>query len=925
MRNKRWKNLVALALVSTLVLTAPLQTGALEDVDFVDEEQLTEVEETGLVDSEEDLTEPDVEVESVTMENAPAQISKLAEGQDPVAQTIYPSSAPEEEGAFKDQPTVWLHVVNGNIAWSDAEGNSDDGMELTDGDVLVKLGDDRTLPESVKTCLSVTRTNGEFVGWYTEAPTEELQTSGDYSVWKTVKVNGTIVSPGRPVPEGVNVLYAVFNDKPTADDGDKVLEFYLDWNGIDGMFGHCLTCIRKYKAGGDKTKFTAEDAAVIGLNYEAQFDDQFENADDKWVALKKIWAENTFNGYTFLGWSTEEKSTVLVEEDTEITNGMSFYAQWKKADGSSSETFERVDPEAKPLKDIRIVAGEGTQFLSGTLHASTHAEEGASLALNLFCTPVRTTVKKVVWTVKVSKSVSDPAALLSNANSEPKEVEMGETETFDGVKVEAEGTTLKVTNVANDDNKQRVITVSATATGTDGKTASAPTEATLAFSHSWNEVVQDELPTPTCTENATITYECTVDGCKATKEEKLYRLNHVYEKHAQYPEGVNKYYKVIDEPTCTQPGKKQFICLRCKELDKTEHDIPVLYDIPALGHDWGEETTTPASCNKDMVTKTCERCGTQEASLVPAYHPELHKWVETDRYHNTCMSDIVYEKCSVCGETRQRNEAANNPDRHSYAYDSSMRYDCQQVLYTFKCVHGCGSTQVMLKQEEGHDWGGWTVSTRWNKTTGGMETVRTRECKRCGKTETETIEQIAGGTAATEAEKDTPTTEKQSEAQTEAQKETQPETQKETQAQTETEAQPETSVETVTETGAGTIAIAGNSVAVTQPVSYAAETAAAETAVQSAPAAETSEEQVGGLQKVGKKTYYIGEDGSKKTGWQTIDGKKYYFGKNGVMKTGWQTIKGKKYYFGKDGVMRTGKQKIGKKKYTFSKNGVLKK
>lgn len=919
MRNKRWKNLVALALVSTLVLTAPLQTGALEDVDFVDEEQVTEVEETGLVDSEEDLTEPTepiVEVESVTTEKAPAQINAVAEGQDPVAQTIYPSSAPEEEGDFEGQPTVWLHAVNGNIAWSGAEDSSGlyDGMELIDGDVLVKLGDDRALPKNVSDCLSVTRTNGEFAGWYTEAPTEELQTSGDYSVWKTVKENGTEIKPGDLVPEGVNVLYAVFSDKG-AEESEGVLEYYLDWNGIDGMFGHCLTCIRKYNAGEAKTNFTAEDAAVIGLNYEARFDEQF-NVDDKWGALKEIWDKNTFNGYTFLGWSTDEPGEHMVWADTPITNGMSFYAQWKKADGSSSKEFERVDPEAKPLKDIRIVAGEGTQFLSGTLHASTHAKEGASLAVNLFCTPVRTTVTGVSWTVKVSESVSSAAAVfLSGANSVTDDVKAGATKEINGVTVTAEGTTLKITN---DDNKQRVITVSATAWGTEDSTASAPTEATLAFSHSWGAGVQDREPN--CTEGATITYTCTVDGCGATKEEKIAPLEHLYNYNST--SGAHCKVEVKKEPTCTEEGdyKYTYTCLRCGEAE-----VKVNRKIPALGHDWGEETTMPASCNKDTVTKTCKRCGTQEASLVPAYHPELHKWVETDRYHNTCMSDIVYEKCSVCGETRQRNEAANNPDRHSYAYDSSMRYDCHQVLYTFKCVHGCGSTQVMLKQEEGHDWGGWTVSTVWDKTTGGMKTVRTRECKRCDETETETIEQIAGGTAATEAEKDTPTTEKQSEAQTEAQKETQPETQKETQAQTETEAQPETSVETVTETGAGTIAIAGNSVAVTQPVSYAAETAAAETAVQSAPAAETSEEQVGGLQKVGKKTYYIGEDGSKKTGWQTIDGKKYYFGKNGVMKTGWQTIKGKKYYFGKDGVMRTGKQKIGKKKYTFSKNGVLKK
>jgi glucan-binding YG repeat protein len=71
------------------------------------------------------------------------------------------------------------------------------------------------------------------------------------------------------------------------------------------------------------------------------------------------------------------------------------------------------------------------------------------------------------------------------------------------------------------------------------------------------------------------------------------------------------------------------------------------------------------------------------------------------------------------------------------------------------------------------------------------------------------------------------------------------------------------------------------------------------------------------------KTYYLGKDGCKITGWQVINGKKYYFNSKGVMQTGWKTIKKKKYYFNSKGVMQTGWKTIKKKKYYFNSKGVM--
>ncbi|WP_461815966.1 polysaccharide deacetylase family protein [Faecalimonas sp.] len=91
------------------------------------------------------------------------------------------------------------------------------------------------------------------------------------------------------------------------------------------------------------------------------------------------------------------------------------------------------------------------------------------------------------------------------------------------------------------------------------------------------------------------------------------------------------------------------------------------------------------------------------------------------------------------------------------------------------------------------------------------------------------------------------------------------------------------------------------------------------------------------------KTYYMGPNGKKQTGWKEKDGQIYYFDKKGIMQTGWkekdgiqiylkedgsmavgwQKIKDDKYYFDQNGKVVTGKQQIGTKKCEFAKDGKL--
>lgn len=67
--------------------------------------------------------------------------------------------------------------------------------------------------------------------------------------------------------------------------------------------------------------------------------------------------------------------------------------------------------------------------------------------------------------------------------------------------------------------------------------------------------------------------------------------------------------------------------------------------------------------------------------------------------------------------------------------------------------------------------------------------------------------------------------------------------------------------------------------------------------------------------------YYMGANGTMKTGWITIKGNKYYFSpKNGKMRKGWVKIKGKYYYFDKSSGKLQTRKWIGK--YYVNRKGV---
>ncbi len=629
-------------------------------------------------------------------DEVPADVTDLYAGWKP---------APEPE----EDLWILLHVVNGNFggtySGSDPDGQSYSGKKLEDlASIYVKLDEGRKLPSSVSS-IAPTRTNGSFKGWFTKAPSESHVTmEGGYDVWHTDKINGAQISAGGVVPKDVQTLYAAFDDKLAEEESesDKLVTYYLDWNGIKGLWGHCLTSSRKFSSESQGYALTAEDLLVRHLNWN---DDKVDGITDR-NGLTGYWDGKSFGGYTFLGWANDPKAKEPnVWPGYVVKSGDSIYAVWTK-DGESSQEFSRVDPDAGPLDFIQI---QGS--LNTAKHGGTHAQKGAIFPLSLFCTPVRTEVNDVIWTVKVSKGSSDPAAAVKNKGT-TEEVKAGETKTIDGITVTAAG--LGLTLSYNDENQSEYsVVVSARATGSEGVVVTSNADAVVGFSHNWQEVKTEG--TATCTTGTTTTYNCPV--CGAEKIVNNPPLGHVYD-HSL--DGANKNYNVLKEPTCTEEGEKQFICIRCG--DENGPTAP----IRPLGHSWQTEVT-PASCNRDEVKKTCTACGLIEVSLVNASNPELHQWSEWYHYIKSCSETVYVDSCTVCGATRERVEAESNP--HVYQYLNRIPIDCQWTEYQFTCSYGCGAMKTEMRRETNNDMHKYEQSVSYYSC---VQSSVTNTCTVCG-------------------------------------------------------------------------------------------------------------------------------------------------------------------------------------------------
>ena len=154
---------------------------------------------------------------------------------------------------------------------------------------------------------------------------------------------------------------------------------------------------------------------------------------------------------------------------------------------------------------------------------------------------------------------------------------------------------------------------------------------------------------PTCTQTGlTEGKRCVSCNEIVEEQEVIPALGHAYR------EGEDK---VIQEPTCTEEGVKEYVCMRCGEPQKES--------IPALDHDPVEtKPKVPAACEQTGLTSeiVCARCGEvlQAQEVIPALD---HDPVETQAEVKPTCTETGYTSeivCSRCKEVLQAREEIPN-------------------------------------------------------------------------------------------------------------------------------------------------------------------------------------------------------------------------------------------------------------------------
>ena len=420
---------------------------------------------------------------------------------------------------------VWLHVVNGNFTGTyTVKGKP--GQDITnEPSVWVEFQDvnARTLPSVGLP--QVTRSNGEFKGWYTAAPTEELVSENGYRYWRSTSYNGQEVKAGQSVPAGVQVLYAAFSNKETLDEGAKLVTFKLNWNGMFGKTA-AMTCTRSYGS-----QFTAKDAAVLGMNYVYDDPNAPKEAAITWASLAKYWADAEFDGYKFLGWSETWNGTIngtIIDKDTPITDGMTFYAQWKKGESGPTE------PKTESVGDVDHIHIEARNMTIRMDPTKTN-----SVTVTAFVTPVGAT-NEITWNVKVPKTIGSGNLADAFKESKPQEytIKSGtispKSSTTEEAKFTAEAKGLNLV-ITPQPGCSQVLYVSAECNGHE-----APTPVTVVIAHTPNSA-ETVTQAATCTAAGEAAILCTECG-EATEVRAIPATGHSYEVvSSQVVSGVRVY------------------------------------------------------------------------------------------------------------------------------------------------------------------------------------------------------------------------------------------------------------------------------------------------------------------------------------------------------------------------------------------------
>ena len=151
---------------------------------------------------------------------------------------------------------------------------------------------------------------------------------------------------------------------------------------------------------------------------------------------------------------------------------------------------------------------------------------------------------------------------------------------------------------------------------------------------------------------------------------------------------------ITKAPTCTQPGTREQVCQRCREVLKTE-------TISATGHNWKWEDHKP-TCTEDGVRiGTCKWCkNIKTIALGDALGHSYSAW--TTVTPATCTSKGTQKRtCTRCNIVATRTISATG---HSYQWEDH-KPTCTEAGVRIGTCTNCGETKTIdLGDALGHQF-----------------------------------------------------------------------------------------------------------------------------------------------------------------------------------------------------------------------------
>ena len=174
------------------------------------------------------------------------------------------------------------------------------------------------------------------------------------------------------------------------------------------------------------------------------------------------------------------------------------------------------------------------------------------------------------------------------------------------------------------------------------------------------------------------------------------------------------YTAIVVKPTCTSGGYTEHYCSLCYESYFVD-------EVPALGHDFGEwTTTTPAVCTRTGTeTRYCSRCDATERRTVPALG---HAWSEWRVFVAPSCAESGYEFRVCLNDGSHIEIRAVEATGHALSHVAASAAGCETAgnIEYWKCdkcgkcfADAAAATQIdpqsTVVAATGHAWSDWCV------------------------------------------------------------------------------------------------------------------------------------------------------------------------------------------------------------------------